>query len=203
VPRHTLSFCLATLALAPADSAAQGLGGDVSVGALDGSGRIAVAVQWRLPAGPLTLGAGGRLTYYAARTRAYRNRQETSTALPLRVTVDPTVVGLNVMVQGELTLAGPLRVGANIDLAGLAGGPERRAGTVTLKPARGSLLLLGARDRGSLNSEFFLAFRATRRVTLRAGVSHYVTGYRAEAGGARTRYSRFDTVPFVAVGGRL
>jgi hypothetical protein len=38
---------------------------------------------------------------------------------------------------------------------------------------------------------------------LRAGVSHYVTGYRAEAGGERARYSRFDTVPFLSVGGSL
>lgn len=194
---------LSVLALAPASVAAQGFAWDASFGAGGGSGRAAMGMQWSLPVGPLTLGAGTRLSYYFARERAYRNRDEVSTTLPTRLLIDPSIVGLNVRALGELTLAGPLAAGANIDLAGVALGPRRTSGSASLEVAHGSLLLLGTRDRGSLNSEFFLAFRAGRGVVLRAGVSHYVTGYRAEAGGARARYSRFDTVPFLSVGGRL
>jgi hypothetical protein len=183
--------------------AAQGFAWDASLGAGGGSGRVAAAVQWGISVGPLTLGAGTRLSYYFARERAYRNRDEPSTALPVRLLVDPSILGLNIRAQGELTLAGPLAAGANIDLAGLALGPRRTSGPASLEVAHGSLLLLGTRDRGSLNSEFFLALRAGRGIMLRAGVSHYVTGYRAEAGGAQARYSRFDTVPFLSVGGRL
>jgi hypothetical protein len=162
-----------------------------------------MGVRRSLPVGPLTLGAGTRLSYYFARARAYRNRDEVSTALPTRLLIDPSIRGLNLLAQGELSLVGPLAAGANIDLAGLAVGPRRSSGSATLEVAHGSLLLLGTRDRGSLTSEFFLAVRAGRGVVLRAGVSHYVTGYRAEAGGTRSRYSRFDTVPFLSVGGRL
>ena len=68
-----------------------------------------------------------------------------------------------------------------------------------LEPARGSLFIYGDRDRGSLNSEFFLGLQAGSALTLRGGVSHYVTGYRGMAGGASTRYLRFDTVPFLAL----
>jgi hypothetical protein len=194
---------LALAALSPTPGVAQGLAWDASVGAAGGSGRGAAGLRWSTALGPVTLGAGPRLSYYFARERAYRNRGDVSAALPTRLLVDPSIVGLNIRVQSDLALVGPVGIGANIDLAGLAFGPRRSAGAASLRVARGSLLLLGTRDRGSLNSEFFLAVRASRRLTVNAGVSHYVTGYRAQAGGLRERYSRFDTVPFVSVSGRL
>lgn len=95
-----------------------------------------------------------------------------------------------------------LGVGASIDLAGVATGPRRAAGAVELKPARWSLLQVGTGDRGSLNSEFYLSLRVSRRVRARAGASHYVLGYRGNDGATgppSARYQRFETVPFVAV----
>jgi len=103
------------------------------------------------------------------------------------------------MVSGELKLIRQLGAGANIDLAGVAAGPSRRSGPALLEPARGSVLLYGDNDRGSLNSEFFLRLSPNRRLRLRGGVSHYVVGYRGSDANTRTRYLRFDTVPFLAV----
>ena len=87
---------------------------------------------------------------------------------------------------------------ADIDLAGYAAGSSRRVGSVSLEPAPWSLFRYGDNDRGSLNSEFYLRVAAARRLTIRGGASHYVTGYRVSSG-SKARYLRFDTVPFVAL----
>jgi hypothetical protein len=179
---------------------AQRVDGDLSVGVGAEAWRAAATGQWHLQVGRLVLGAGLRFTYYAGDPAEYRNQGATTAPLPARTTIDPSVWGLNLMVSGDLTLVGRLDAGANIDLAGVAGGPRRRSGAVVLEPARGSLLLYGDNDRGSLNSEFYLGWRPSGRIRLRGGVSHYVTGYGASDGNIRTRYLRFDTVPFLAVG---
>lgn len=184
----------------PSAAAAQRVGWDASVGAGSDAWRAAAAALWRVEvASRLSLGAGARLTYYAGSARSYTNRGEVTTGLPSALDVDPEVWGLNLYVQGELGIAGPLHAGANIDLAGVALGPSRTAGPATLEPARGSVLLWGTNDRGSLNSEFFVGLDVAPGVQVRAGASHYVTGYRAELGAERTRYQRFETVPFVGV----
>jgi hypothetical protein len=91
------------------------------------------------------------------------------------------------MVSAEARLAGPLAAGANIDLAGIAGGPSRPGGAARLEPARGSLLLYGDNDRGSLNSEFYLGVALGRGLQVWGGASHYVVGYAASAASAQTR----------------
>lgn len=61
----------------------------------------------------------------------------------------------------------------------------------------------GAADRGSLNSAFYVGVTASRRVRVRAGLSHFVLGYRvtdrSSASAPSSRYQRFETVPFLAV----
>ena len=184
----------------PLHASAQRLDLDVSAGFGGGAVRAAASGQWRFGVGSrLTVGTGLRLTHYAGESATYRNQGATTTALPDRLTIDPAVWGLNLMVSAQARLAGPIAVGTNLDLVGIAGGPTRQVGAVTVEPARGSLFRYGDNDRGSLNSEFFLAVSVSPRLELRGGMSHYVVGYTANAGASTTRYLRFDTVPFVGV----
>ncbi|MBC8084832.1 MAG: hypothetical protein H7Z21_16665, partial [Hymenobacter sp.] len=62
-------------------------------------------------------------------------------------------------------------------------------------PTRGNLLLGGSRDRGSLNSEFYLAAALPRGLGLRAGWSHIVTGYETDA----STYHRFHNLAALGV----
>ena len=185
-------------------ASAQGFDLDASMGYSRAAWRAAASSQWRLRLGSrLTLGTGLRLTYYDGEPASYRNQGQTSTALSDQLQIDPAVWGFNVMVSAQARLVGSLAAGANIDLVGVAGGPTRQAGAVALEPARGSLLLYGDRDRGSLNSEFFVALPLGPRLELRGGMSHFVVGYQARDASTATRYLRFDTVPFVGLRWRL
>ncbi len=193
-----ISFAL-LIATVPAQ--AQRLEWDGSVGVSRDAWRAATTGLWRVEVGrSLRLGIGARLSRYGGETSSYRSPDENRpAALPLRVRLAPSVWGLNLAVEGQVRVFGPMTVGANLDLAGIATGSTRRDSGLKLEPARGSLFIYGDRDRGSLNSEFFLGLQTGRALALRAGVSHYVTGYRGTAGGESTRYLRFDTVPFLAV----
>jgi len=188
---------------APAGAlAAQSVSADASLGL---RGRFALSGQWRvLDPGPLSLRAGLRLTRYGGDPGTFHNRGSVTSVLPATVELAPRVWGLNLMIGGDLALAGPLALGANLDLAGIGVGPERGIGSARLEPARGSLFRYGNADRGSLNSELFVSLRVGGRFRIRGGLSHYVVGYRAvETGGTtETRYQRFDTVPFIALAWR-
>lgn len=197
----TIAWC--SLAGAPPASA-QRFDLDGSLGYGDRAWRAAVASQWRLPLGSrLTLGSGVRFSYYAGESSQFRNPGATTPSLTVELPIEPSVWGINLMVSAQGRLVGSLAGGANIDLGGVAAGPVRQAGGVELRPARGSVLLLGERDRGSLNSEFFLALPLGACLELRGGLSHYVVGYHARDGTTSTRYLRFETVPFVAARWRL
>ena len=192
-----LSWCSLGMAL---PASAQRIDLDASVGFSGGAWRAAVSSQWRRDIGSrLTLGTGVRLTHYDGEAASYRNQGAMTTALPDRLLIDPAVWGLNVMVSAQARLVGSLAAGANLDLVGVAGGPTRQLGAAAVKPAHGSLFRYGDNDRGSLNSEFFLAVSVGRRLELRGGMSHYVAGYTAAAGTSATRYLRFETVPFLGV----
>jgi hypothetical protein len=187
------------LLVCPAIAHGQRAAVDASFGVAERSWRLAVGAlrQFRL-GDRIQVGAGPRLTRFGGETRSYR-APDASSAFPRRIDLTPEVWALNLMVMSEVRLAGPLSAGANLDLAGVAGGPSQRVGRERLRPARGSLFLYGDNDRGSLNSEFYLRLAVARRLAVRAGASHYVTGYRVANGPERPRYLRFDTVPFIAL----
>lgn len=105
--------------------------------------------------------------------------------------------------------AEPLEAGFNLDVAGVAAGgtsksvsyrasPSAAAESVGAAPARGNLFLYGSNDIGSLNSEFYAAWRVSRAVTVRGGLSHFLAEYRADREGT-TRFRRFMNLAFVAV----
>lgn len=170
---------------------------DLSGGATGHSWRASLAAPWSTRLGPLTLGAGPRLTRYGGDPARYRTHETPPAGAGTRLLVRPDLWSLNLFVLGELTVVGPFGVGANLDLAGVAAGTSRRVDGARLTPARWSLFRYGDNDRGSLTSEFYLRFEPGARLGMRAGFSHFVTGYRAQPGGAR--YLRFDTVPFLAL----
>lgn len=194
-------FCAALAILLGTPQAGHGQwSADLSGGIGSDAGRLAIAAPWRLAVGPrLVLGVGPRVSYYLGAPTSYRNKGQVTAGLPGRIQIDPDLVGLNLMVLAEFTVVPRVGLGANLDLAGVAAGGERSVGSARITPARGSLFLYGEKDRGSLNSEFYVAVAPSPAWTIRGGFSHYVTGYRGEAGGASARYLRFDSVPFVAV----
>ena len=193
-----LSWSIASWLL-PAALSAQQPALDLSGGLRDHAGRAAVSASWSVQLGPLSLGAGPRLTTYQGRPQLLRRRAGTTVGLPDSVRLDPSLAGLNLMVAGELTVVGPVTLGANLDLLGVALGPTRSVAGNDFQPGRGSLFLYGHRDRGSLNSELYLRLRGSGPWAVRGGVSHYVIGYTASLAGRQDRYNRFHTVPFVAI----
>lgn len=95
---------------------------------------------------------------------------------------------LNVSGHISVLLTNRLEAGFNIDLAGVSAGSDRTATyrasataaptSVTAAPTTSNVFLYGSKDRGSLNSEFFAAWRATERLTVRGGLSHQLVEYK-------------------------
>jgi hypothetical protein len=153
--------------------------------------------------GRWSVGLGLRATAYGGAAADFRNRGTVAGALTDRVSIDPAVYGINAAVATDLRVAGPVHLEFNLDLAGIAAGPERRSGSLEARPSNGSLFLYESRDRGSLNSELAVSLALSPRFRLRAGSSHYVLGYtvtdRSSGVPVRARYQRFFTVPFLAI----
>ena len=127
------------------------------------------------------------------------------------LSVSASALLLNVSGHASVLLTDWLEAGLNIDLAGLATGSERTgtyrasssapATTVGASPSATNLFANGSKDRGSLNSEFFAALRATNRVTIRGGLSHQLVEYRAKRVLASNtdRFRRYSNLVFVGV----
>jgi hypothetical protein len=223
-PRWLLALLLASLA-----PAARGLdlgprlGQEVSASVAVAPGRATAAASWLLVLdalpGRLHLGAGARvmgfgsfepLEFSTGDPDLIASGQTTSLVVP-----DARVLSLNLVVQAVVRLVGPLEVGANIDLAGFSLGPERTGDHRTSDPAFAgpqparvsspNLLLIGNRDRGQLDSEFFLGWRVTEALTLRAGLSHVATEYLTldPVDSGNRRFRRFTSQPFLAMAWRL
>lgn len=200
---------LAVLATLPVPALAQaGLVADASVGAGGDAGRAALSVWRTVLRGPLRARAsiGLRATGYVAMATPYQNRGTSQAGLAPTLAIDPGVIGVAAAIAGDIPV-GPLSLGANLDLVGLATGSRWTQGSLEGEPERISLFQNGPADRGALNSEFYVAFRLGARLVIRAGASHYVTNYEvtdtADAGRPTARYQRFETVPFAALRLRL
>ncbi|HEV8357621.1 MAG TPA: hypothetical protein VGQ17_12790 [Gemmatimonadales bacterium] len=182
---------------------------DASGGVKSGAQRVALSGWYRVVhlAGRLELGLGARATAYAGEPVGYINRESVGGNFASTVLIDPAVYALDAGVFGELKLIGPVAVGANLDVLGVATGPRRRTGPLEAKPEAGSYFAYSSSDHGALNSEFYVSWRIVPRVRLRGGMSHYVTDYTvtdaAAAGSPSRRYQKFQTVPFLAIGLQL
>lgn len=161
-----------------------------------------------LPGRRLLLGYGLRATLVTGRLDLVPVRSDAAE----RLVVDGArLATLNASVHAAVRIAEPLEAGFNLDVAGVGGGssesasyratPSAAPSSVGAAPARGNLFLAGSNDVGSLNSEFYAAWRASRAVTLRAGLSHLLVEYLADEPGASgtRRYRRFMNLAFLAV----
>lgn len=204
---RTLKLTAACVAILTAPLAAQlpAVSLDASLGGNSRARRAAISAWHPLLriAGRLQVGLGARLSAYGGEPANYTNRGAAQGNLAPSTTIDPAVYAVNAAAFGELRLARHVALGANLDLVGVAAGPERTTGTLTAKPQALSYFRYGSADHGALNSEFFVALRVAPRVRIRAGLSHYVIDYivtdAAVAGTPSSRYQQFQTVPFVAV----
>lgn len=80
-------------------------------------------------------------------------------------------------------LSSKIDIGFNIDLLGFSFGPSKSAqfvqnGTAvntTAKPTAFNVLLVGTNDRGTLNSEFYIKYKASEKLGLKLALQHYFT----------------------------
>ena len=151
-------------------------------------------------------GLGVRAQVFGGEPQPFANRgPNNDDALDGDVTIDPAVWALNLAVTAEARIAGPVGIGFNLDLAGIGAGPTRRSATTEARVHRGNLFLYGNADRGALNSEYYVSVRASPRVRLRAGLTHFVLGYDVKdltsiaLPSPESRYQRFATGVFVGV----
>lgn len=212
---------LAAPALAAAGTDRHSATLDASLGAAPD--RATAAVSWNHPLavfpGRLEAGLGARLTSFRARgPLVFRTGDPDLVRAGLvnrLVLSDPWVTSLNVQLLVVLRIAGPLEAGFDIDLAGFSFGPARTGDYEATDPAFAGprrarvssfdLLLGDIRDRGQLNSEFFLGWRLDERWTVRAGLSHVATEYRTvePLDGGNRRFRRFTNQLFAGVSRRL
>ena len=177
-----------------------------AVGARRGYGALAA---WRLwspfQQHRVQAGLGVRTTVFFLPAQMYeRQTGPAATQLELPGT---QAVALNAALHLRARVAGPVRVGFNIDLAGLTLGSRvcgQRTGTgpteaITAVPVRGNLLLGGRRDRGTLNSDFYLSTDLTSRYSVHAGFSHVVNAYAVNG----QRYQRFANLAALGVSYQL
>lgn len=156
------------------------------------------AAAWRLwgldAGGRLQVGAGVRASHFFA--DSYALDRQTGSAGGVAQVPRPNLTALNAAFHLRARVAGPLRLGFNLDVAGLTLGPDRTLdlttspGSATSAPAHpehGNLLRGGRPDLGSLNSELYAALAVARGLSVRVGYSHIVTSYATDA----DRYHRF------------
>ncbi len=163
----------------------------------------ASVAAWRLwgvdAGGRFQVGAGLRASHFFA--DGYDLDRQTGTGSPTLRVLAPRLYSVNAAFHLRARVAGPVRLGFNLDAAGLSFGPDRStpAGPERVRPTTGNLLRGGSSDQGSLNSEFYLAAALPRGLSVRAGWSHLVTGHESETG----TYHRFRNLALLGLSYQL
>lgn len=119
------------------------------------------------------------------------------------VTVSGLVVhNLALFAEASYRISDRLEGGFNIELVGVTLGPEQTVALEgaprTVEPEPVALLLVGENDLGTLNSEFFAAYRVSERLWLRANLSYVVNNYLTTTG-EEVRLQRFFSYLTVGV----
>ncbi|MFD1467044.1 hypothetical protein ACFQ48_02310 [Hymenobacter caeli] len=163
----------------------------------------ASAAAWHLwgldAAGRYQVGLGGRVSHFFGDGYAL-NPQAGPANAEIRV-ARPAITSFNAAFHLRARVAGPLRVGFNLDALGLSAGPGRDRQDLSaaglpgpagspVRPVAGNVLLGGRPDRGSLNSELYAAVRLSGGLSLRVGYSHLVTAYEDDD----SRFHRFHNL---------
>lgn len=105
-----------------------------------------------------------------------------------------SVSAVNLFILGEADVFNDVVLGFNIDAFGASFGDEVDliGSPVKAKPVSTNILLGGKPDRGSLNSEFYIAYKYLN-FRLATGLSHQVTEYEATDRSAGKLQKFFDT----------
>jgi hypothetical protein len=172
----------------------------------------ASAAVWRLwgvdAAGRFQVGLGGRVSHYFG--DSYALAPQAGPASGDIQVARPAVTSFNAAFHLRARVAGPVRLGFNLDVLGFSLGPDRTgrdlnsAGAASsasrlVRPVPGNVLLGGLADRGSLNSELYAAVQLAGGLSVRAGYSHLVTAYEDEA----SRFRRFRNLAALGVSYQL
>lgn len=106
---------------------------------------------------------------------------------------------INAMFNAEAAVTDKIVAGMNIDVFGLSFGGRttlRSASAVeSAKTRTTNLLLIGKRDRGTLNSEFYLSYPLPGGQRVSAGLSHQVIEFESKA--TSEKLQRFYDLGFV------
>ena len=226
--RHRLAGPLA-LAAALAGAAARADEGDspwsqsVDLAGGLGSNRFTGALSWNHFYGffdqRLRVGLGARFASFFGSgaipyTTADASLIRANKVNTLTVT-QPQAYSLNAQFLIAVRAVAGLELGFDIDLVGFAFGPSRTGSYAATDPrfagaqrasVSGFDLLLGGKpDRGQLDSEFYLAWWFTETWAVRAGVSHFASGYTTDTklDNGADRYRASQNLGFLAVSWRL
>ena len=188
-----------------------------------GSSRYTGALSWNHLYGffdeHLRVGLGGRFASFLGSGAIPYTTADASLVRANKVNTlmvaDPQTYSMNAQfVITARPLAG-LELGFDIDLVGFSFGPSRTgayaatdpqfAGVQAASVSGFNLLLGGKTDRGQLDSEFYVAWWFTQSWALRAGLSHFATGYTTDTklDNGADRYRASQNLGFVALSWRL
>ena len=189
---------------------AAGAGSSRHTGALSFVYQFAVA--WNRRA---RVGYGARYSFFGGSDLRFRTAdrgQLDGNPTDHAIVRDPAIHAVNLAAHVSLRLFGGAELGFNIDVIGVSFGRDKtleseapgdapRPGS----PTSFNLLRGGARDRGTLNSEFYLGWQATQRLILRVGLSHFVAEYEAKSplSGGSTRLRVDGNLAFLSAGYRF
>jgi hypothetical protein len=142
-----------------------------------------------LPRYPLFLGGGIRLSGYMAQDQYFSSAPPSladSPAASDSLLLPAAAVGaLNAAIQITYQVSERFDIGFNIDVAGVTfGGPQSGTHidgsarqTATALPTRFNLLLIGARDFGTLNSVLYGTWQVNNTTSVRAGYQYFFAEY--------------------------
>jgi hypothetical protein len=141
----------------------------------------------------LRLGYGLRFLGFGSSELNYITAPAKLTSDPLKidslVVKNPFTLSSNISFHIEYIIIPKLKVGFNIDVAGIGFGSKRNTEFIssdnlsntallpTAKPTTLNLLLIGDRDFGQLGSEFFAAYALNKNFWLRAGMNYTFSEY--------------------------
>ena len=156
----------------------------------------------------LKVGYGLRVTSFVAANQYYTTAPSkfTSTTQSLGTIFSETIqenidtiataTGLtysfNLAIYIQYTLSRKFDVGCNIDAAGVSFGPSKKFNIISNvydagqqpvqegSPTKFNLLLTSDNDIGSLNSEFFIRYKITPKISLRGGYAFIFSEYRTD-----------------------
>jgi hypothetical protein len=167
----------------------------------------------------LRVGLGGRfasffgsgaIPYTTADASLIRANKVNTLTIP-----DPQAYSVNAQFVITVRPLAALELGFDIDLIGFSFGSSRTgqysatdpqfAGAQRASVSGFNVLLGGKPDRGQLDSEFYVAWWLTKSWAVRAGLSHFATGYTTDnkLDNGADRYRASQNLGFVAVSWRL